>query len=201
MRRASSSFPIRLYGTRRAEGDNCYSHIAGNLIAIQAFISDLHPTSAERSDGRKFLDCEADSLRCGGELTITCRRAPGNFLNIKKNATEAAGAVISADIRRFPFQVFWSCQRVKLSHCFNDAQSELFDSIFRKSDPLQSQQMPGAVEPPPPSACAVYVRTRPQRGLAGVFAFAAPEAGTSPMTLLAHRLEKISWIFLGQMAK
>jgi hypothetical protein len=29
MRRASGSTPIRFYGTRRAEGDNRYSHIAG----------------------------------------------------------------------------------------------------------------------------------------------------------------------------
>jgi hypothetical protein len=29
--------------------------------------------------------------------------------------------------------------------------------------------MPGAFKPPLPSARAVYVRTRPQRGLAGVF--------------------------------
>jgi hypothetical protein len=36
--------------------------------------------------------------------------------------------------------------------------------------------MPGAFKPPAPqSACAVYVRTRPRRGLAGVFAFVCLE--------------------------
>jgi len=47
-----------------------------NLIALEAFISDVHPTSAKCSDGRKFLDREADSLRRSGEPTITCWRAP-----------------------------------------------------------------------------------------------------------------------------
>jgi hypothetical protein len=54
-------------------------------------------------------------------------------------------------------------------------QSELFDTDS-ESDPAQSQQMLGAFKPPdPPSARAVYVRTRPRRGLAGVFAFVCRE--------------------------
>ena len=41
--------------------------------------------------------------------------------------------------------------------------------------------MPGAFKPPAPqSACAVYVRTRPQRGLAGVFAFVCREDASYP---------------------
>jgi len=48
-------------------------------------------------------------------------------------------------------------------------QSELFDTALEKNR-AESQQMPGAFQPPPPpSARAVGVRTRPQRGLAGVF--------------------------------
>jgi hypothetical protein len=51
---------------------------------------------------------------------------------------------------------------------------ELFDTES-ENDLAQAQQMPGAFKPPrPPSACAVYVRTRPQRGLAGVFALPRP---------------------------
>jgi hypothetical protein len=52
--------------------------------------------------------------------------------------------------------------------------------------------------PRPPSACAVYVRTRPQRGLAGVFAFGAAEAGTSPMTSLADLLDPDQWMVSGK---
>ena len=44
-----------------------------------------------------------------------------------------------------------------------------------ENDLAQGQQMLGAFKPPAPqSACAVYVRTRPQRGLAGVFALPRP---------------------------
>ena len=51
---------------------------------------------------------------------------------------------------------------------------ELFDTES-ENDLAQGQQMPGAFKPPrPPSACAVYVRTRPQRGLAEVFALPRP---------------------------
>ena len=57
----------------------------------------------------------------------------------------------------------------ELSHFSTAAQSELFDTDS-KNDPAQIQKMPGAFKPPlSPSARAVYVRTRPQRGLAGVF--------------------------------
>jgi hypothetical protein len=68
---------------------------------------------------------------------------------------KAAGAVISADMRCFPFQVVWSCQRVKLSHFSTAAQSELFDTNS-ESDPAQSQQMPGAFKPPAPQAPVRY---------------------------------------------
>jgi hypothetical protein len=101
-------------------------------------------------------------------------------------------------MRCFPFQVVWSCQRVKLSHFSTAAQSELFDTDS-ESDPAQSQQMPALSSPrPPQSAGAVYVRTRPQRGLAGVFAFAAPEVGTSPMTSLADLLDPDQWMVSGK---
>jgi len=64
---------------------------------------------------------------------------------------------------------------VELSYFSTAAQSELFDTD-PESDTAHSQQMPGAFKPPrPPSACAVYVRTRPQLGLAGVFAFVCRE--------------------------
>ena len=43
-------------------------------------------------------------------------------------------------------------------------QSELFDTALEKGR-AQSQQMPGAFQPPAPSARAVGVRTRPQRVL------------------------------------
>jgi hypothetical protein len=56
--------------------------------------------------------------------------------------------------------------------------SELFDTDS-ESDAAQSQQMPGALSSPPaPQAPVpvryVCVRTRPQRGLAGVFALPRP---------------------------
>ena len=81
------------------------------------------------------------------------------------------GPVTSADMRCLPFRAVWFRQRVKLSHFSTAAQSELFDTNS-ESDPAQSQHMPGASKLPRPlSACAVCVRTRPQRGLAGVFAY------------------------------
>jgi hypothetical protein len=65
-------------------------------------------------------------------------------------------------------------------------QSEQFATGLEKSWG-QSQQMQGAFQPPAPSARAVCVRTRPQRGLAGVFAFGAPEVQTE--TYRAKRLD------------
>ena len=56
----------------------------------------------------------------------------------------------------------------ELSHFSTAAQSEQFDTDS-ENDPAQIEKVPGAFKPPAPSARAVYVRTRPQRGLAGVF--------------------------------
>src|SRR5215831_6863389 len=42
---------------------------SANLIAIVAVISNLHPRTECPNRG-KLLDCEADSLRCGGEPAI-----------------------------------------------------------------------------------------------------------------------------------
>jgi len=56
---------------------------------------------------------------------------------------------------------------------------------------LNVLKMPGAFKPPAPQAPVpvryVCVRTRPQRGLAGVFAFGAPEVQTE--TYRAKRLD------------
>jgi hypothetical protein len=54
------------------------------------------------------------------------------------------------------------------SHFSTAAQSELFYTDS-ENDPAQIEKVPGAFKPPLPSARVVYVRTRPQRGLAGVF--------------------------------
>jgi hypothetical protein len=43
---------------------------AQNVVAIEAFITDLHP-GPERTHGRKFLDGEADRLRCGRKARIS----------------------------------------------------------------------------------------------------------------------------------
>src|SRR5215468_8056978 len=40
-----------------------------NAVAIVAFVTDLHP-GAQRPHGRKFLDRESDSLRCGRKPAI-----------------------------------------------------------------------------------------------------------------------------------
>ena len=54
----------------------------------------------------------------------------------------------------------------ELSH-FSTAAQMSYSIEFRKRS--GSKRTPGAFQPPPPSARAVYLRTRPQRGLAGVF--------------------------------
>ena len=61
------------------------------------------------------------------------------------------GLVTSADMRCLPFRAVSFHQPVKLSHFSAAAQSELFDTDS-KSDPAQSQPMPGASKPPAPQA-------------------------------------------------
>ena len=56
----------------------------------------------------------------------------------------------------------------ELSHFSTAAQSELFYTDS-ENDPAQIEKCRALSSPPLPSARAVYVRTRPQRGLAGVF--------------------------------
>jgi hypothetical protein len=48
-----------------------------NFITIEVLIFDLHPC-AECSDGWKFLNCEANSLRGCSEPTIAICRAPNS---------------------------------------------------------------------------------------------------------------------------
>ena len=45
-----------------------------DVVTVEAFISNLHPR-AERADGGKILDSEADSIRGSGEATIIERLA------------------------------------------------------------------------------------------------------------------------------
>jgi len=40
-----------------------------NVVAIEAFITDLHP-GPQRAHGRKFLDGEPDRLRCRCKATV-----------------------------------------------------------------------------------------------------------------------------------
>ena len=40
-----------------------------NVVAIEAFVTDLHP-GAQRAHGRKLLDDKPDRLRCCREATI-----------------------------------------------------------------------------------------------------------------------------------
>src|SRR2546422_10305774 len=40
-----------------------------NVVAIEAFVTDLHP-GAQRAHGGKFLDGEPDRLRCGRKAAI-----------------------------------------------------------------------------------------------------------------------------------
>ena len=56
----------------------------------------------------------------------------------------------------------------ELSHFSTAAQSEQFDTDS-ENDPVQKKDAGRFQSPPLPSARAVYVRTRPLRGLAGVF--------------------------------
>ena len=61
--------------------------------------------------------------------------------------------------------------------------------------------MPGAFKPPAPqSACAVYVRTRPRRGLAGVFAFVCREDASYPRMSVGYesRIYRPSMSQMGQ---
>ena len=60
--------------------------------------------------------------------------------------------------------------------------------------------MPGAFKPPAPqSACAVYVRTRPRRGLAGVFAFVCREDASPRMSVgYESRIYRPSMSQMGQ---
>src|SRR5262249_5699601 len=50
-------------------GVNCCLVKALNVVAIEALVTDLHP-SAQRAHGRKFLDGEPDRLRCGRKAAI-----------------------------------------------------------------------------------------------------------------------------------
>jgi hypothetical protein len=43
-----------------------------NVVAIEAFIADLHQ-SAKRMRSGKFLDCETNRFRCGGKAVIAQR--------------------------------------------------------------------------------------------------------------------------------
>ena len=60
------------------------------------------------------------------------------------------------------------CRKAKLSHFSTAAQSELFDTDS-ENDRLKFKRHRALSSPPLPSARVVYVHTRPQRGLAGVF--------------------------------
>jgi hypothetical protein len=88
---------------------------------------------------------------------------------------EAAALVTSADMRCPPFSsclVPPTCGVIPLFHSrFGVSYLIQIPKALR----LQSQQIAGRFKlPKPPSAHTVYVRTRPQRGLAGVFAYPRP---------------------------
>jgi hypothetical protein len=60
--------------SRANPGDTaCY------LVAIEALVSDLHP-SAKCPDRGHLLDCKSDSLGSRGEATVMGRRAPPDTL-------------------------------------------------------------------------------------------------------------------------
>src|ERR1700686_2912910 len=92
---------------------------------------------------------------------IAMRPTRAKFVCSKRTTPENQKGTTGMEMGQHPKRVTHPC--------------ELFDTES-ETDLAQGQQMPGAFKPPrPPSACAVYVRTRPQRGLAGVFAFVCRE--------------------------
>ena len=62
----------------------------------------LQRTAAAGSGDGKFLNCEADRLRCGGEPAITCRCAPAtkNFwrLGINRARVPYDGSSLGASV-------------------------------------------------------------------------------------------------------
>jgi hypothetical protein len=58
-----------------------------NVVAIEAFVTDLHP-GAQRAHGRKFLDGEPDRLRRGRKAAIT-QRLPCPPLRLAMNSSAA----------------------------------------------------------------------------------------------------------------